>query len=358
MNMNSKERVLIALSTREPDRVPINYFANPGIDRRLKDHFKLKPDDHEGLQKALHVDFRGIWALYKGKKLHPDISEKGILVDDWGIRRRWIENEFGGYCDYCDFPLKDASEEMVAKWPMPSPDDFDYSEIAAECSRNEEYAVYAGNAGIGDIINGNGMLRGMEQTLIDLITDDAAGLLLAKRRTEINLEIIRRTLEAAKGGVDILWMGEDLGTQIAPMISMETYRKHIKPLHQKFIDLAKSHDIPVIMHTCGSSSWVYEDFIKMGITAVDTLQPEACNMAPEYLKKKFGGRLAFHGCISTAGPVAMGTVQETVEYCRRTLEIMMPGGGYCFSPTHCLQDNSPTENVIAMYETAIKYGAY
>ena len=77
-------------------------------------------------------------------------------------------------------------------------------------------------------------------------------------------------------------------------------------------------------------------------------------MTPEYLKTQCGGRLAGHGCISTAGPVAAGTVQETVDYCRRTLEIMKPGGGYCFAPTHCLQDNSPTENVIAMYETALE----
>jgi len=62
-----------------------------------------------------------------------------------------------------------------------------------------------------------------------------------------------------------------------------------------------------MIHTCGSSSWAYEDFIEMGITVVDTLQPEAKDMAPEYLKKTFGGRLAFHGCISTAGPVASGT---------------------------------------------------
>jgi uroporphyrinogen decarboxylase len=81
-------------------------------------------------------------------------------------------------------------------------------------------------------------------------------------------------------------------------------------------------------------------------------------MSPEYLKETYGGRLAFHGCISTAGPVANGTVQETVDYCKRTLDIMMPGGGYCFSPTHSLQDNSPTENVVAMYEVAHEHGRY
>jgi uroporphyrinogen decarboxylase len=356
--MTSKERVLTALACREPDRVPVNYSANPGIDRRLKEHFGLKPDDGEGLLRALGVDFRGVAAGYTGPKLHADIPERGVRVDDWGIHRRWIEHEAGGYWDYCDFPLRDADEETVARWPMPSPDQFDYSRVAEDCRRNGPYAVCAGGAGLGDVINSSGMLRSMEQTLVDLITDDPAGLLLARRRTEIYLEIMRRTLEAARGGVDVLWMGEDLGTQIAPIISLELYRRHIRPLHQKFVDLARAFGIPTIVHTCGSSSWAYEDFIAMGIKAVDTLQPEAARMSPAYLKKTFGGRLAFHGCISTAGPVSFGTAADVTRYCRDTLETMMPGGGYCFAPTHQLQDNSPTENVLAMYEAARAYGAY
>ncbi len=356
--MTSKERVKTVLGLGVPDRVPINYSSNPGVDKRLKEHYGLKPDDGEGLREKLGVDFRGVGAAYKGRKLHEDIPSRGVLVDDWGIHRRWVEHESGGYWDYCDFPLQNATEEQIAEWPMPNPDDFDYSGIADSCRRNSRYAIHAGGAGIGDIINGSGMLRSMEQVLVDLITDDPAGLLLMRRRTDINLEIMRRTLEAAKGGVDFLWMGEDLGTQIAPIISLELYRKQIRPLHQKFIDLAKSYNIPVMIHTCGSSSWAYEDFIKMGINAVDTLQPEAANMSPEYLKKTFGGRLAFHGCISTAGPVSFGTAQETKEYCRKIMDIMMPGGGYCFAPTHCLQDNSPVENVVAMYDTAKEYGKY
>jgi uroporphyrinogen-III decarboxylase len=113
-----------------------------------------------------------------------------------------------------------------------------------------------------------------------------------------------------------------------------------------------------MIHTCGCSSWAYDEFVAMGIDAVDTLQPEAADMAPAYLKRRFGGRLAFHGCISTAGPVAFGTADEAREYCRQTLELMKPGGGYCFAPTHELQDNSPTENVLAMYRAAREFGAY
>ena len=356
--MTSKERVLCALSCRQPDRVPIDYEANGAIDARLKAHFALAADDHEGLRLRLGVDFRGVGPLYTGPKLHPDIPERGIWVDYWGIRRRWVEHETGGYWDYCEWPLEHAGEEQVAVWPMPDPDEFDYSQLAAECRRHGQFAVFAGNPGMGDIINSNGMLRTMEQTLVDLITDDPAGLLLARRRTEINLAILRRTLQAAEGGIDFLWMGEDLGTQIAPIISMELYRRHIRPLHQQFVDVAGEFGIPVMIHTCGSSSWAYEDFIEMGIKAVDTLQPEAANMSPRHLKETFGGRLAFHGCISTAGPVASGTAEETAHYCEATLEIMMPGGGYCFAPTHALQDNSPTENVLAMYATAHRCGGY
>jgi hypothetical protein len=357
-SLSSKERVLTTLALREPDRVPVNYFANPEIDRRLKEHYGLKADDHEGLRCALGVDFRGAGAPYRGRKLHADLPGRGVLVDDWGIHRRWIEHGTGGYWDFCDFPLREATSEQVAAWPMPNPDDFDYSVVAAACQANREYAVVVGGAGHGDVINATGMVRSMEQVLVDLATDDAAGLLLIRRRAEILVEITRRTLEAAKGGFDVFWMGEDLGTQHSPLISLELYRRHLRPIHRMYIDLAKAFDLPVMIHTCGSSSWVYEDFIEMGVTGVDTLQPEAANMSPAYLKEHFGGRLAFHGCISTAGPVSFGTVDEVVADCRKTLEVMMPGGGYCFAPTHQLQDNSPTENVVAMYDCARRYGVY
>lgn len=356
--MNSKERVLTAFANQEPDRVPVAYYANGEIDARLKQHFGLKPDDGEGLRQALGVDFREVHTPYVGPQLHEDIPERGIQVDEWGRHRRWVEHETGGYWDFCEWPLAEADEETVANWPLPSPDDYDYSGVRATCERFPDFAVSAGDPGFADIINSNGMLRGMEQTLVDLITDDPAGMLLARRRTEINLGILERTLEAAKGGVDYLWLGEDLGTQISPILSLDLYRKQIRPLHQKFVDLAKAYDIPVLIHSCGSSSWAFEDFIDMGIDVVDTLQPEAKDMSPAYLKKTFGGRLAFRGCISTAGPVAYGTVQEVIEDCRNILDIMMPGGGYSFAPTHSLQDNSPTENVLAMYDVARTHGAY
>ena len=354
--MTSKERVLAALAHQEPDRVPINYSANPGIDARLKAHYGLKRTDGEGLRRMLGVDFAGIHVPYVGPKRHEDVPDR--RVDIWGVRTRYIEHEMGGYWDFCDFPLREAGEEQMAAWPMPSPDDFDYDVVPQQCGQNERYSVYVGGAGVGCVINRMGKLRGMDQILMDLVTDAPAGLLLIERKQNIELEVTRRTIEAARGKADFMWIGEDLSTQRGPMISPDLYRKHIRPWHEQFVRLAKAYDLPVMCHSCGSCSWVFEDFIEIGVDAVDTLQPEAKDMSPAYLKKRFGGRLAFHGCISTAGPVAFGSVQDTVEDCRRTLDIMMPDGGYCFAPAHQLQDNSPTENVVAMYETANRYGKY
>ena len=356
--MTSRERVRTALARQEPDRVPVNYSANAGIDTRLKAHFGLSPNDTEGLLQALEVDFRLFFPPYRGPRLHPDPPEPGVTVDPWGIHRRWIEHPSGGYWDYCGFPLRDATEEEVARWPMPNPDHFEYAGARELRKRCPDAFLAIGGAGIPDIINGNGMLRTMEQTLVDLATDDPAGLLLARRRAEILFTVIERTLEILKGKADGVWMGEDLGTQIGPLISRDLYRRHLRPIHQRFVDLARAHDLPVVIHSCGSSSWAFEDFIEMGITAVDTLQPEAAHMAPSYLKSRYGDRLAFHGAISTAGPLATGTPDDVRAVCRQTLAIMMPGGGYCLAPTHAIQDNTPTENVLAMYEAAKRYGRY
>jgi hypothetical protein len=354
--MRSKERAVTAFARQEPDRVPINYGANAEIDLRLKEHFGLAKDDGEGLLRALGVDFRSVGAPYVGPKLHPDLP--GRRIDEWGRHTRWVEHEAGGYWDYCDWPLKDATLEQIRSWPMPSPDHYDYSKIPQQCRKHEGYCIVAGGAGTGDIINGCGMIRTMEQVLVDLISDDPAGLCLADRRTEIQMEIMRRTLEAGRGMIDMLWLGEDLGTQRGPTISLELFRKHIRPRHQKFVDLGRSYDLIVAIHSCGSSSWAFDDFADMGISVVDTLQPEAKDMAPAYLKRRYGDRLSFHGMISTAGPVAYGTVEDVIRNVRETLEIMMPGGGYALAPTHVLQSNSPTENVVALYEAARRYGTY
>ena len=353
--MSSRERVERTFAMEKTDRVPIDYMANAAINQRLMEAVGAKDGDE--LLCALGVDYRAISAPYIGPNLFPALPNR--MTDPvYGCNMRWVEHETGGYWDFCDFPLQEADDEKIENFPVPSPDDFDFSVADAAVEKYRGYALYVGNAGTCDIINATGRVMGMEDTLVNLYTEHEPTLHYIHRRNDMEIGVIERILDKHAKDISFLWIGEDLGSQIAPMISLELYRKVFRPIHQRYIDLGKAYGLPVMIHTCGSSSWAYEDFIEMGINAVDTLHPEAVNMAPAYLKEHFGGRLSFHGCISTAGPLAYGTAQATEAVCRETLEIMMDGYGYHFSPTHAIQDNTPTENALAMYQAAHRYGIY
>lgn len=353
--MSSRERVLRTFAHEKTDRVPIGYDANPGVDRRFREALGAK--DWYELADAIGMDCRAVGARYIGRPLFPELPDRKTDPID-GFHTRYVKHRSGGYEDFCDFPLAGAEPEQLDAYPIPDPDDFDYDDAARRFAIDDGRALFIGGAGTGDVINSLGRMMGMENILINLITGDEATLRLIARRADSQLGVLERLLDKNPGKVDFMWLGEDLGTQIAPMISKELYRSALKPTHKKFVDLAKSRGLPVIVHTCGSSSWAYEDFIEMGVDAVDTLQPEAANMSPEYLKKTFGTRLGYRGCISTAGPLAFGTPEEVDACVRDTLKIMMEGGGYHFAPTHAIQDNTPTENVIAMYNAAHRYGVY
>jgi len=356
--MTAKERVRRTFEFERTDRVTIGYDTNPAIHRRFCEALGVAENDWLGLYRAIGVDYLNIGAGYTGPKLFDNPSEGRIADPLEGYVMRWVENPSGGYWDFCDFPLKDASDEDFEHYPIPNPDDFDYEGARAFAVSQPDYALYVGNPGMGDVINSNGRLMGMEDALCHLMLGDGAAMDFIRRRADYQFGVFERLLDKCRGLLDFVWLGEDLGTQIAPMVSLELYRRSIKPIHKLFIDAAKSYGLPVLIHTCGSSSWAYEDFIEMGVRGVDTLQPEAVNMSPQYLHDQFGGRLNFRGCISTAGPLAYGTAQEVDAVCADTLRIMMDCRGYHFAPTHQIQDNTPTENVIAMYNAAHRYGVY
>jgi uroporphyrinogen decarboxylase len=356
--MGAKERVRRTFAHEKTDRVTIGYDTNGGIHRRLTEALGIPAGDYEGLLRVLGVDYRGIGAAYTGRSLYEEIPERRRDPLE-GAVMRWVEHGSGGYWDFCDFPLKDADDEAFERFPIPNPDDFDYG-AARDMARalGKDYGLHIGGAGIPDIINSNGRLMGMEDVLCHLLTGHEPAMNFIRRRAAFQLKMIERLLDSCGEYLDFVWYGEDLGTQRAPMISRDLYLSAMKPIHKQFFDLARAYGKPCIVHTCGSSSWVYDDFIEMGVAGVDTLQPEAVNMSPEYLKARFGSRLCYRGCISTAGPLAYGTPEEVRENVRQTLAIMMEGGGYHFAPTHQIQDNSPVENVIAMYQAAHDFGVY
>lgn len=352
--MTSKERVLKTINFKNPDRIPVDYFAMPEIDERLKSFFGVKAK--EEVLERLKIDFRIVEGKYKGK-IPPPPSED-INMDEWGIGRKRISNESGVYNQECYRPLENAEtvdEIECHQWPRI--EDYDFSDIRKECKRKKEYAI-CGSGPTADWINRASYLRGYSNFLTDMATGNPVSLKILDKMTEFYYQYDKRLLEEADGGIDILWIGDDYGTQRGPLISKTMWREIIRPHVVRIISLAHRYGVKIMFHSCGSIREFIPDLIEIGVDIIDTLQPEAQGMIPSELKKEFHGKIAFHGMVSTAGVLAYGKPEDVRKEIIERLNTMKTGGGYIMAPTHYIQSNTPVENIIEMYETAQEYGVY
>lgn len=365
--MTSKERVLKAFSFQEPDRIPRDYLATKEVHLKLARHFGLADESIDFIQPygdiynqvldKLNVDFRNVEPEYIGPELktYPDGSYETM----WGVTRVTVENEWGSYNEVKEYIYKDVqSVEELDQFRWPQADWFDFSGIKERCKSLSEYAVIGGSTNILDFINMTSFERGMEQVMLDLAMENPVTLDIFRRRTEFWTEYIRRMLEAADGGIDIVWCGDDFGSQNGPLISLDTFRKFFKPLYKQFFDVVKSYGVKVMFHSCGSSRMMMPDLHELGVDIMDTLQPEADDMDPADLKQTFQNQLSFHGMISVQTVLPKGKPREVREFVQKILQIMKPGGGYAVAPTHNIQADTPVENILALYEAADEFGQY
>jgi len=348
--MTAKERVLTAAAHHPPDRVPIQLYLTPEIEQRLLEHFGFQ--DPEQLLVKLGVDLRTIDPVYKGQM--PPIPEGCDKVDIWGTGYVLFDHGQGGAYEeprHLSLAALHTLDDVNA-YPWPSPEDYDYTGVEAQCDALKEYALCTGGAGTPDIVNGVSRCRGMEQVIMDIVTQDPVGVAIIDKRCDFLYERTRRTLEAGKGKFDILCLGEDTGNQLGPMFSFEVFDAFFRPRLKRFIDLAHEFNCKAMLHSCGNTRRLQPRFIEMGLDILDAMQPEPPGMNPEELKAENGARLTFCGLISTQKTLPFGTVEECRAEARHRLNLFK-NGGYIFSPAHCIQADTPLENALAIYEEAL-----
>jgi len=344
-----RERVLTAIAHQEPDRAPIQIYVTPEIDRVLRDHFSPASYIEE-----FEVDFRTVAPVPLRAPRAPEAGSRIACYDEWGVGYEVVTNNAGGtYLEARDLALaRLQTMDDVENYPWPDPDDYDYSVIPAQIDAAGEFAVCLGHAGIPDIINGVGRGRGMEQVLTDIITGDEVGVAIIDRRVDFYYEWCRRALEAGGGRIDILCLGEDLGSQKGPTMSPATFDAFFRPRLQRFFDLGHRYGCRVMLHSCGSTRMLQPRLIEMGLDVLDAVQPEPEGMDPEELKREFGSRLTFCGMISTQHTLPHGTPEQCRAEARHRLDVIGRGGGYIFAPAHAIQPDTPLENILAIYEEA------
>jgi len=363
--MDSRERVSLALAHKEADRVPVDYWATPEVTGRLLHRFGFS--NREELLQHLDVDFRYVEGpAYVGPP--PRVREDGSVEDHWGVLRVRVEVGTGeqatAYQEVLDFPLAGAkSAEEIEDYPKwPSPDWFDYAcvrEQVAEARRTGKVVVF-----MGDRLNRCAQLkpamylRGVEQILLDLALNPEIAEAVFGRVAGFYLEYARRTFEAAGGGLDIFMMGDDFGTQTGPLLSPAMWRRFLRPGFQAFIALAKRHRLTVAHHSCGAIEPLIPDLIECGLDILNPLQPDVRGMDPRELKRRFGGRLCFHGGISIQRALPFGSPDDVRSEVRERFESLGPGGGYVFCTAHNIQADTPLENIEALFEAYRTLGTY
>lgn len=365
--ISPKQRVKMAVAHVEPDRPPIQVYLTPEVRAALEKYFGDEPIDE-----AFEVDFRFVGparvagadtvlkappgdpttrASYDGPRGAPGHAE---VYDEWGVGYSRVRNDAGGeYLEAIDLTLaRLTTMDQVREYPWPSPDDYDYSTIPDQIERVRDYAVCIGGAGLPDIINSVGRGRGMEQVLVDIASEDEVGIAIIDKRVDYYYEMSRRSLEAGQGRIDILCVGEDLGSQKGPTMSPACFDSFFRPRIEKFFKLAHDYGALVMMHSCGSTRLLQPRLIDMGLDILDAVQPEPVGMDPLELKREFGDRLTYCGMISTQQTLPHGTVEECRAEARHRIDVIGKGGGYIFAPAHCIQPDTPIENVLAIYEEA------
>jgi uroporphyrinogen decarboxylase len=195
--------------------------------------------------------------------------------------------------------------------------------------------------------------RGFEDWFLDLGQDHGVFQALMEAVLEVMIEWNRLALEQIADVIDIVAFGDDIGQQDRTVCSLPLYRKLIRPCQERIVAAIRRHTrAKILYHTCGSVYRYIEDFIDIGIDALNPIQVTARNMEPERLKREFGGRIAFWGGIDTQSVLPRGSVQEVREEVKRRIADLAPGGGYVLSAVHNIQPEVPPENLIAMYEAA------
>jgi uroporphyrinogen decarboxylase len=345
--MNSRERVTAALGRKKTDRAPMNMWLTPHLVARLKNERGA-----EDFQDCLKMDLR--FSEYHAVLEKNDFSKRtrdfhpGASVDAWGCGSYPV-----GYYHYAksEHPLKglDSAEEI---------DDYPFPALRPELGKMREGADAIKNSGFAacsqyecGTFERATALVGMEELLMLMHARPELAERLFHRISDIKARVAAAHTEA---GVDILWIGDDIGIQRGPLMSPVMWRELVLPHLKKIIRAARKirDDIPVAYHSCGSVAFAMDGLVGAGIDIIQSVQPEANNI--EELYKNYGSKLCFWGGIGSQSVMSHGGPDDVRKETRCLLDLFGPAGGYICAPAHCLGPETPLENIDAFVDEVLR----
>ncbi len=419
--MTSRERVLLAINHKEPDRTPLDLGATGQTGISASTLYKLrkvlKLEEHpiyahepyqmlgwveKDVRDALGVDVIGIWnpmtlfgtkneqwkpwtmpdgtPVMMGEPFEYDVDEQGnTLVYPQGDRNvpPSMKMPQGGYffdnidrSGEVDESTLDARRDFKDLYGVYSDEDARYFEQEATRLYEEtEYAIILnfGGGGFGDVAIIPGPyekhprgIRRIEDWYVAHALHPEYIQDLFEMQTEIALENLEILRQAVGEKIQIIGVsGTDFGTQNGEVISPRQFRKLYKPYFKRLNDWIHQHtNWKTFYHCCGSIVRLLDDFMEMGVDILNPVQCSAAGMDPVILKEKYGDKLVFWGGgVDTQHVLPFGTPEQVREQVRERLEIFSKGGGYVFNTIHNILGRTPVENLMALFEEFRKFNS-
>jgi uroporphyrinogen decarboxylase len=372
-----RERVVIALQHKEPDRVPkdlggrvssimqgaykdLKRYLNLdecGYDNVNSDWFTVEEFD-ERVLKYFDIDFRRVFL--KGSSNYKKIvREDGTWINELGFTMRFT----GMYGEMVYHPLRSAVDiEDIQKFKFF--DAYDPARITGLKERikylydNTDYAIVTAGA-TGGILETCNWLRGFDNFPVDLLLNKKMAHALLDKLTSYYIELFDVFLGVVGPYIQMVELADDLGSQTSLLISPELYREMVLPYYKKLISFIKTKtDAKIFHHSCGSVVKAADLLIEAGVDILNSLQPKAAGMDSTFLKDNYGDKLSFHGGIDIQETLPNGNLKDVDNEVKRRIAIFGPNGGYICCPAHNIQEGTPPENIVEMFKAMDKWGAY
>ncbi len=346
MLMTPRERWRATLDGHAPDRPPCDYWGTAEVTARLKQDLNC-PDDRAlweclGIDKCIHLAPR-----------HPRAAESDwhlqSLFSIWGIETCEIAYGSGVYREVVRGPLESAgSPADIERFAWPDAEEWDLTGLRQQALDWKDYPILCGSHEPFYLYS---RMRGMERALADLIESPAIAEAALERIHCIHERLFERILAEVGDLMDLIYVAEDLGTQESLLMSPAMFRRFLRPTLRKIIDLAHSSGIKVFHHDDGAIRPMIPDLLDIGIDLLNPIQWRCRGMDRGALARDFGARVVFHGGVDNQHTLPFGTADDVRHEVEDNLAFFAGCKGYIVAPCHNIQANTPTENIVALYET-------
>lgn len=196
---------------------------------------------------------------------------------------------------------------------------------------------------------------GHENMLVGMLLEPEWIDEMCRMFTDVTLQM-QEMLFQQEGYPDGIWYYEDMGFKQKPFMSPEKYIELIMPSHKRTCDYAHSHNLPVIMHSCGFIEPLLPHMIEAGIDCLQVIEVKA-GMDLLKLHKLYGDKIAFMGGIDVR---VMYTNDRSLidKELQEKIPIVKQGFGYMLHSDHSIPKTVEYETFRYFLDKALELGTY